>query len=158
MVTRVIYFILSFMDRNEWLSFLTFAFLPIDEITSVEKETLQISESWVKISFLRSFCIFVGILLDSVDLLNQERIWNSLFHICQWKLESWDLFSRKLEKCLWECLILSLVQEATEVRKLLNLFAILFGSVLALSLETRNGIPDGLLFILKMYFISFQVF
>ena len=73
MVTRVIYFILSFMDMNEWLSFLTFAFLPIDEITSVKKETLQISESSAKISFLRRFCIFVGILLDSVDLFESRE-------------------------------------------------------------------------------------
>ena len=44
---------------------------------------------------------------------------------------------RKLEKCLWKYLILSLVLAAMDVKKLLNMFAISIGSVLVVSLETR---------------------
>ena len=40
----------------------------MDGKTPVEKETLRISESWVEISFLRSFSILVGILLGPADL------------------------------------------------------------------------------------------
>ena len=53
------------------------------------------------------------------------------------KKESSDLFLRKLEKCLREYLILSLVLAAMDVKKLLNMFAISIGSGLAVSLETR---------------------
>ena len=53
------------------------------------------------------------------------------------KKESSDLFLRKLEKCLWEYLILSLVLVATDVKKLLNIFAISIGSALVVLLETR---------------------
>ena len=38
--------------------------------------------------------------------------------------ESSDIFLRKLEKFLWEYLILSLVLVAMNVKKLLNMFAI----------------------------------
>ena len=48
-----------------------------------------------------------------------------------------DLFLRKIEKCLWEYLILSLVLAAMDVKKLLNMFAISIGSELVVSLETR---------------------
>ena len=53
------------------------------------------------------------------------------------KKESSDLFLRKLEKCLWEYLILSLVLAAMDIKKLLNMFAISIGSALVLPLETR---------------------
>ena len=46
-----------------------------------------------------------------------------------------------------------------EVKKLLNMFAISIGSELVVSLETRIlGVFDGVLFILKIDFIHFQVF
>ena len=51
--------------------------------------------------------------------------------------ESSDIFLRKLEKCLWEYLILSLVLAGMNVKKLLNMFAISIGSALVVSLETR---------------------
>ena len=53
------------------------------------------------------------------------------------KQESSDLFLRKLKKCLWEYLILSLVLAEIDVKKLLNMFVISIGSALAVSLETR---------------------
>ena len=53
------------------------------------------------------------------------------------KKESSDLFLRKLEKCFWEYLILSLVLAATDVKKLLNIYAISTGSALVVLLETR---------------------
>ena len=62
---------------------------------------------------------------------------SSYFSVRLTKTESSDLFSRNLEMCLLEYLILSLVSAAMDVRKLLNMFAISVGSVLALSLETR---------------------
>ena len=49
------------------------------------------------------------------------------------KKESLDLFLRKLEKCLWEYLILSLVLEAIAVKNLLNMFTISIGSALLVS-------------------------
>ena len=53
------------------------------------------------------------------------------------KKESSDLFLRKLEKCLREYSILSLVLAAMNVKKLLNMFAISIGSGLVVSLEIR---------------------
>ena len=53
------------------------------------------------------------------------------------KKESSDLFLRKLEKCLLEYLILSLVLAAIDVNKLMNMLAISIGSALVVSLETR---------------------
>ena len=53
------------------------------------------------------------------------------------KKESSDLFLRKLEKYLWEYLILSLVLAATYVKKLLNIYAISTGSPVVVLLETR---------------------
>ena len=53
------------------------------------------------------------------------------------KKESSYLFLRKLEKCLWEYLILSLVLAATDVKELLNIFSISVGSALVVLLETR---------------------
>ena len=52
---------------------MTFSILNIDGKTPVEKETLKISESWVEISFLRSFSILVGILLGPVDLFESRE-------------------------------------------------------------------------------------
>ena len=49
------------------------------------------------------------------------------------KKESSDLFLRKLEKCLLEYLILSLVLAAINVNKLMNMLAISIGSALVVS-------------------------
>ena len=141
---------------------MTFAILSIDGKTTVKKETLKISESWVEISFLRSFSILVGILLGPVDLFGSREdmiLIISYLSVGLRKKESSDLFLRKLEKCLWEYLIFSLVLAAVDVKKLLNMFAISVGSVLVVSLETRIlRIFDWLLFIFKIDFIPFQVF
>ena len=114
--------------------------MSIDGKTPVEKETLKTSESWVKLPFLRSFSILVGILLGPVDLFESREdmiLVISYLSVGLREKESSDLFLRKLEKCLWEYLILSLVLAAKDVRKLLNMFAISVGSVLVVSLETR---------------------
>ena len=98
----------------------TFAILSIVGKTPVEKETLKISKSWVEISFLRSFSILVGILLGPVDLFGSREdmiLIISYLPVRLRKMESSDLFSRKLEKCLWEYLILSLVLAVTDVNK-----------------------------------------
>ena len=119
---------------------MTFAILSIDGKTPVEKETLKISESWVEISFLRSFSILVGILLGLVDLFESRQdmiVIVSYLSVGLRKKKSLDLFLRKLEKCLLEYLILSLVLAAMDVKKLLNMFAISIGSALVVSLETR---------------------
>ena len=134
----------------------------MDGKTPIEKETLKIWGSWAEISFLRSFSILVGILLGPVDLfgLREDMILIiSYLPVGLRKKESSDLFLRKLEKCLWEYLILSLVLAATDVKKLLNIFAISIGSALVVLLETRIlGIFEWVLFIFKIDFIPFQVF
>ena len=124
--------------------------MSIDGKTPVEKETLKISESWVEISFLRSFSILVGILLGPVDLFGSREdmiLIISYLSVGLRKKESSDLFLRKLEKCLWEYLILSLVLAAMDVKKLLNMFAISIGSELVVSLETRILVIEWVLFI-----------
>ena len=137
---------------------MTFAILSMVEKTPVEKETLKISESWVEISFLRSFSILVGILLGPVDLFGSREdmiLIISYLSVGLRKKESSDLFLRKLEKCLWEYLILSLVLAATDVKKLLNIYAISTGSALVVLLETRIlGIFEWILFIFKINFIK----
>ena len=123
----------------------------MDGKTPVEKEALKISESWAEISFLISFSILVGILLGLVDLFGSKEdmiVIISYFSVGLRKKESSDLFSRKLEKCLWEYLILSLLLAAINVKKLLNMFAISISSAFVVSLETRIlGIYEWVLFI-----------
>ena len=136
--------------------------MSIDGKAPVEKETLKMSESWVEISFLRSLSILVGILLGPVGLVGlkeDKTLIISYLSVGLRKKESSDLFLRKLEKCLWEYLILSLVLAAMDIKKLLNMFAISIGSALVLPLETRIlGILEWVLFIFKIDFIPFQVF
>ena len=119
----------------------------------LRKKTLKISESWVEISFLRSFSILVGILLGPVDLFGSREdmiLIISYLSVGLRKKESSDLFLRKLEKFLWEYLILSLVLARIDVKKLLNMFAISIGSALVVSLETRIlGIFEWALILFK---------
>ena len=123
----------------------------MDGKTPVEKEALKISGSWAEISFLRSFSILVGILLGPVDLFGSKEdmiLVISYLSVGLRKKESSDLFLRKLEKCLWEYLILSLILAAINVKKLLNMFASSIRSALVVSLETRIlGIYEWVLFI-----------
>ena len=136
--------------------------MSIDGKTPVEKETFKISESWVEISFLKSFNILVGILLGPVDFFEPREdmiLITSYLSVGLKEKESSDLFLRKLQKCLWEYLILSLILAEMNVKKLLNMFAISIGSVLVMSLETRIlGIFYWLLLISKIDFIPLQVF
>ena len=133
---------------------MTFTILSIDGKTPVEKETLKISESWVKVSFLRRFSVLVGILLGPVDLFESREDMISYLSVGSRKKELSGLFLRKLEKCLWEYSIFSLVLAAMDVKKLLNMLY-----VLVVSLEARIlGIFNWLLFIFKIDFIPFQVF
>ena len=91
-------------------------------------------------SFLRSCSILVGILLVPVDLFESREdiiLMISYLSVGLRKKESSDLFLRKLEKCLWEYSILSLVLAAIDVKKVLNMFVISIGSVLVVSLGTR---------------------
>ena len=79
---------------------------------TVEKEIFQIFESWAEISFLRSFSIVVGELLDSVNLFESREymiLINSYLPVnirkkesSDWKNKSSDLLLRKLEKFLYE--------------------------------------------------------
>ena len=136
--------------------------MSINGKTPVEKETSKISESWVEISFLKSFSILVGILLGPVDLFEPREdmiLIISYLSVGLREKESSDLFLRKLQKCLRKYYILSLILAEMNVKKLLNMFAISIGSVLVMSLETRIlGIFDWLLLISKIDFTPFQVF
>ena len=117
----------------------TFAILSMDGKTPVKKETLKISENWVEISFLRSFGILVGIPLGPVDLFGSREDMILIISYLSVRLrrkESSDVILRKLEKSLWEYLILSLVLAATDVKKWVYIFAISIGSALAVLLET----------------------
>ena len=133
--------------------------MSIDGKIPVENETLKISESWVEISILRSFNILVGILLGLVDLFESREdmiLIISYLPVGLRKKDSSDLFLRKLEQCLWEYLILSLVLAAMDVKELLNMFAISISSALVVSLETRIlGIFKWVLLIFKIDFIPF---
>ena len=84
--------------------------------------------------------MLVGMLLGPVDLFGSREDMILIISYLSVRLrqkESTDVFLRKLGKCLWEYLILSLVLAAMNVKKLLNMFAISIGSALVVSLETR---------------------
>ena len=95
----------------------------------------------MKAEFLRSFSILVGVLLGPVDLFESREdmiLIISYLLVGLRKTESPDLFLRKLEKCLWEYLILSLVLAAMDVKKLFNILSNSIGSALVVSLEARH--------------------
>ena len=88
----------------------TLAVFNIEEKTLEEKEILDISDSWLEMSFLSNFNTFIGILLGPTNLLesNEDMISSiSDLSVGLIKKETLDLFSRKLEKCLCENEILS---------------------------------------------------
>ena len=89
----------------------------IEEKMPEEKEILNISDSWLKMSFLSNFNILVGILLGPTDLLesNDDMTFSiSVLSVGLTKKETMDLFLRKSEKCLCEDEILSFVLLAIE--------------------------------------------
>ena len=112
----------------------------MDGKTTFEKETWKTSEGWVEISFLGSFRILVSKLLGPVYFFRPREDMILIISYLSMELRKKvlsNLFLRKLEICLWEYLILSLVSAAIVVKKLLNMFTISIGSTLLVSLETR---------------------
>ena len=96
---------------------MTLAVFSIEEKMPEEKETLNISDSWLEMSFLSNFNILVGILLGPTDLLesNEDMTFSiSVLSVGLTKKEILDLFLRKSEKCLCENEILSFVLLAIE--------------------------------------------
>ena len=94
---------------------ITLAVFSIEGKTPEEKEILNISDSWLEMSFLSNFNILVGILLGPTDLLesNEDMIFSiSDLSVGLIKKEILDLFLRKFEKCLCENEILSFVLPA----------------------------------------------
>ena len=82
-----------------------------------EKEILNISDSWLEMSFLSNFNILIGILLGPTDLLesNEDMIFSiSVLSVGLIEKEILDLVLRKSEKCLCENEILSFVLPAIE--------------------------------------------
>ena len=71
----------------------------------------------------------------------------------------WTLFFRKSEKCLWECLIFTLVWGETEEKYLLKTLAISTGFVIVLTFAVKTfGICDRLILTFNVDFIPFQEF
>ena len=96
---------------------ITLAVFSIEGKTPEEKERLNISDSWLEMSFLNNFNILIGILLGPTDFLESNE--DMIFYISDLsvgliKKEILDLFLRKLEKCLCENEILSFVLPAIE--------------------------------------------
>ena len=93
------------------------AVFSIEVKTPEEKEILNISDSWLEMSFLSNFNILVGILLGPTDLLESKEDMTfsiSVLSVGLTKKEILDLFLRKSEKCLCENEILSFVLLAIE--------------------------------------------
>ena len=95
---------------------ISFAVFSIEGKMTEEKEILNISDSWLEISFLSNFNILVGILLGLTDLLesNEDIFSISVLSVGLTKKEILDLFLRKSEKYLCETEILSFVLLANE--------------------------------------------
>ena len=96
---------------------ITLAVFSIEGKIPEEKEILNISGSWLEMSFLRNFNILVGILLGPTDLLesNEDMTFSiSVLSVELTKKEISDLFFRKTEKCLSENEILSFTLLAIE--------------------------------------------
>ena len=96
---------------------ITLAVFSIEGKMPEEKEILNISDSWLEMSFLSNFNILVGILLGPTDLLesNDDMIFTiSVLSVAFTKKKILDLLLRKSEKCLCENEILSFVLLAIE--------------------------------------------
>ena len=84
---------------------ITLEVLSIEGKTPEEKVILNISDSWLEMSFLSNFNILIGILLGPTDLLesNDDMIFFiSVLSVGGIEKEVLDLFLRKPEKCLCE--------------------------------------------------------
>ena len=96
---------------------ITLAIFSIERKTPEEKDILNTSDSWLKMSFLSYFNILVRILLGPTDWLesNEDITFSiSVLFVRLTKKEIWDLFLRKSEKCLCENETLSFVLLAIE--------------------------------------------
>ena len=96
---------------------ITLAIFSIEGKTPEDKEILNISGSWLEMSFLSNFNTLVGILLGPTDLLesNEDMIFSiSDLSVAFTKKKILDLFLRKSEKCLCENEILSFALLAIE--------------------------------------------
>ena len=87
---------------------ITLVIFSIEGKTPEEKEILNISDSWLEMSFLSNFNILVGILLGPTDLLesNEDMTFSiSVLSVGLTKKEILDLFLRKSEKMfMWKAL------------------------------------------------------
>ena len=96
---------------------ITLAIFSIEGKTPEEKEILNISDSWLEMSFLSNFNILVGILLGPTDLLesNEDITFPiSVSSVGYTKKEILDLYLKKSEECLCENETLSFVLLAIE--------------------------------------------
>ena len=76
---------------------ITLAVFSIEGKTPEEKEILNISDSWLEMSFLSNFNILVGILLGPTDLLesNEDMVFSiSVLSVGLIKKEVLDIFLR----------------------------------------------------------------
>ena len=83
---------------------ITLAVFSIEGKTTEEKEILNISDSWLEMSFLSNFNILVGILLGPTDLLepNEDLTFSiSVLSVGLKKKEILDLFLKKSPKTLF---------------------------------------------------------
>ena len=88
------------------------AVFSIDKKTAEKKETVNISDSLLDMSFLRNFNTLVGILLGPTDLSksNEDMTFSiSVLSVGLTKMEIKDLFLRKSETYLCKNEVLSLV-------------------------------------------------
>ena len=85
---------------------ITLAVFSIEGEMPEEKEILNISDTWLEMSFLSDFNILVGILLDPTDFLesNEDMTFSaSALSVGLTKKEILDLFFKKIWKMfMWE--------------------------------------------------------
>ena len=106
------------------------AVFSIDKKTAEKKETMNISDSLLDMSFLRNFNTLVGILLGPTDLSesNEDMTFSiSVLSVGLTKMEIKDLFLRKSETYLCKNEVLSLVLLAVKEKSLLKIFEIAIG-------------------------------
>ena len=106
------------------------AVFSIDKKTAEKKETMNISDSLLDMSFLRNFNTLVGILLGPTGLSksNEDMTFSiSVLSVGLTKMEIKDLFLRKSETYLCKNEVLSLVLLAVKEKSLLKIFEIAIG-------------------------------
>ena len=133
---------------------ITLAVFSIEGKTPEEKEILNISDSWLQMSFLSNFNILIGILLGPTDLLesNEDMIFsNSVLSVGLVKKEVSSIFEKIRKKFMWKWnikLFLPLIEE----KLLLKIFEI------AIGLEMVAPLTERLLGISTEVFTSYNRF